>query len=301
MQLFPIAIEQFNLTDYDLVLSSSTSVAKGVLTNHNQLHICYCHSPMRYAWDFYHDYLNNMNLTRGLKGFYAQYVLKKIRVWDIISSGRVDHFIANSHYIKQRIKKIYNRDSVVIYPPVNVNRFDYQSNKDEYYFTSSRLVPYKQVKLIAQAFNQMPDKKLLIAGEGPDYNNIKSIAKKNIEFLGFLKQEELNKYMGSARAFVFASEEDFGINPVEAQACGTPIIGLGKGGLLETVENKKTGLFFYEQKQESIIRAVKEFESMDFDYEVIRDFSLKFSKERFEEEFKQYVINQYDLFKNKSI
>lgn len=296
LQWFPYAIEQFDLKEYDLVLSSSASIAKGVLTNQNQLHICYCHSPMRYAWDLYHQYLKESNL-KGLKGIYAKYVLHKMRTWDVISSNRVDYFIANSNYIAKRIKKIYNRESVVIYPPVDVNNFKLVDKKEDYYFTASRMVPYKKIELIVRAFNKMPDKKLIVSGDGPEFNKIKKIAKANIELLGFIKSEALKTYLENAKAFVFAAEEDFGIIPVEAQACGTPVIAFGKGGVLETIIKNKTGVFFYKQEEESIINALKKFETLTFNYHDVRAHAIRFSKERFEEEIKSFVLHKYKDFK----
>jgi len=295
LQLFPYAIEQFDLNDYDLVISSSASIAKGVLTNQNQLHICYCHSPMRYAWDLYYQYLRESGIG-FINRLYAKRVLHKIRTWDIINTNRVDLFVANSNYIKGRIKKIYRRDSKVIYPPVDVESFKLEEKKDDYYFTASRLVPYKKVQLIVEAFNNMPDKKLVVAGSGPEYKKIKSIAKSNIELVGFLEQEELKKNMSKAKAFVFAAEEDFGIVPVEAQACGTPVISFNKGGVTETIIPSKTGLLFDEQTQKSIIDCVNIFERSEFDPISIRQNALRFSKERFEKEMKDFVNSQYQQF-----
>ncbi|WP_242120115.1 glycosyltransferase family 4 protein [Aestuariivivens sediminicola] len=296
LHFFPYAIEQFDLSEYDLILSSSASIAKGVLTNQNQLHICYCHSPMRYAWDLYHQYLKEAKLTKGLNSIYAKYVLHKTRNWDVATVNRVDYFIANSNYIAKRIKKIYNRESIVVYPPVDVNHFTLEKNKDNYYFTASRMVSYKKVDLIVQAFNQMPDKKLIVSGDGPEFKKIKSLAKPNIEFLGFTESKVLKRYLQKAKAFVFAAEEDFGIIPVEAQACGTPVIAFGKGGVRETVVPGISGIFFNEQTPEALINSVKDFETMNFDYIEIRNHSLSFSKERFEREIKDYVEKKYDDF-----
>ncbi|MFB9055248.1 glycosyltransferase [Mariniflexile ostreae] len=300
LQLFPHAIEQFDLREYDLVLSSSASIAKGVLTSQNQLHICYCHSPMRYAWDLYYQYLKESNL-KGIKGMYARYILHKMRIWDVTSSNRVDYFIANSKFIAKRIKKIYNRDSTVIYPPVDVNNFRLVDKKEDFYFTASRMVSYKKIELIVRAFNKMPNKKLLVSGEGPEFNKIKRIANENIELLGFVKSARLKECLENAKAFVFAAEEDFGIIPVEAQACGTPVIAYGKGGVLETIIKNKTGVFFYKQDVESVINAVKEFETMTFDYKKIRENTLRFSKERFETEVKNFVLGKYKSFKESLI
>ena len=296
LQLFPYAIEQFNLQDYDLVLSSSASIAKGVMTNQNQLHICYCHSPMRYAWDLYHQYLEESNFG-FLSGMYAKRVLHKIRMWDVINTNRVDIFIANSNYIKGRIKKIYNREATVIYPPVDVNKFELVEQKEEYYFTASRMVPYKKIELIVSAFNKMPNKKLVVAGNGPEYKKIKSIAKSNIQLVGFLDIKDLNQFMSKAKAFVFAAEEDFGIIPVEAQACGTPVIAFNKGGARETVVDKETGLLFNHQNENSIIDAVSAFEKLDFDQKTVRKNAMRFSKERFEKEINAFVTEEYNRFK----
>ena len=293
LQLFPYAIEQFDLSEYDLVISSSASVAKGVLTSHDQLHICYCHSPVRYAWDLYHKYLRDSGLTSGLKATYAKYVLHKLRLWDVASGNRVDHFIANSQYVKKRIKKIYNRDAQVIYPPVDTSFFNLEENKHDYYFTASRMISYKKIDVIVEAFNRMPDKKLVVAGDGPEFKKIKKIAGPNIELIGFAGRNELKTYMQNAKAFVFAAEEDFGIVPVEAQACGTPVIAFGKGGALETIENEKTGVFFKEQSAASLQEAVNRFDNITFSHKYIREHSLKFSAERFEKEMKDFVEKKW--------
>ncbi|MCO6147655.1 glycosyltransferase family 4 protein [Flavobacterium sp. NRK1] len=299
LQLFPYAIEQFDLSEYDLIISSSASVAKGVLTNHEQLHICYCHSPLRYAWDLYFRYLADSGLMSGLKGIYAKYVLHKIRLWDQLSSNRVDYFIANSYYVKKRIKKIYNREAKVIYPPVDTSFFSCNEKKEDYYFTASRMITYKKIEVIVEAFNRMPEKKLIVAGDGPEFKRIKKIAKSNIEIKGFIDRDQLKTYMQNAKAFVFAAEEDFGIVPVEAQACGTPVIAFGKGGTLETVKNGKTGVFFKEQSADSIKEAVDRFEKITFDYKQIREHSLQFSKERFETEMKNFVDEKWAEHINK--
>lgn len=298
LQLFPYAIEQFDLNQYDLILSSSASIAKGVMTNHNQLHICYCHSPMRYAWDLYHQYLKASNFG-FLKGLYAKRILHHIRNWDVINSNRVDLFIANSNYIKKRIKKIYNRDAKVIYPPVDVDNYELQENKDNYYFTASRMVPYKKIELVVSAFNNLPEKKLIVAGSGPEFEKIKAIAKSNITMVGFLDNEKLNEFMANAKAFVFAAEEDFGITPVEAQACGTPVLAYNKGGTTETVIHNSTGLLFNEQTETSIIDCIKEFENLEFDPAIIRGNACRFSKERFEREIEEFVTNEYAQFQKK--
>jgi glycosyltransferase involved in cell wall biosynthesis len=293
LQLFPHAIEQFDLREYDLVLSSSSSIAKGVITRKNQLHICYCHSPMRYAWDLQEQYLKDSGLNKGLKGIYAKYVLNKIRKWDVSNSENVTFFIANSNHIAERIKTAYNREAIVIYPPVDVEFFTLGENKKDYYFTASRMVSYKKILLIVEAFNELPHLKLVIAGSGPEYNTIKKMAKSNISLIGHIDTLELKKQMQEAKAFVFAAEEDFGIAPVEAQACGTPIIAFGKGGVLETVADGKTGIFFKEQTAKSLKDAVLYFETQKFNSKEIREHTLQFSKERFEREIKAFVDEKH--------
>lgn len=293
LQLFPIAIEQFDLSDYDLIISSSSAVAKGIKTHKDQLHICYCHSPMRYAWDLKDQYLKDSGLDKGLKGIYAKSVLKKIKKWDLSNSENVDFFIANSNHIAQRIKKSYNKESTVIYPPVDVDFFSLEEKKEDYYFTASRMVSYKKTQLIVEAFNELPHLKLIVAGDGPELEKLQQIAKSNIEFVGFITNEKLKVLMQKAKAFVFAAEEDFGIIPVEAQACGTPVIALAKGGTLETVIENKTGVFFKEQSVEEIKQAVINFETKIFDPKLIREHAVSFSKQRFELEMQVFVETKF--------
>jgi glycosyltransferase involved in cell wall biosynthesis len=300
----PLAIEQFDLSDYDLVISSSYAVAKGVLTNARQLHVCYCYSPMRYAWDLHHQYLRESKLDRGIKGFIAKMVLHYMRIWDYAAANRVDHYLAISRYVAGRIKKTYNREAVVIYPPVDTDTFVPNEGKKEYYLTASRMVPYKKTDLIVEAFSRMPDKKLVVIGEGPDFQKVKFKAGKNIELLGYQPSSILKEYMQQARAFVYAAEEDFGIVTVEAQACGTPVIAFGKGGSLETViplgqpgvrsqesEKQPTGVFFYEQTLDALQDAVQRFEKAQdaFDARELRKNAERFGKERFKHEFKEFV------------
>ncbi|WP_022671152.1 glycosyltransferase family 4 protein [Hippea alviniae] len=291
LPFFPLAIEQFDLSEYDVIISSSHAVAKGVLTNSNQLHICYCHTPIRYAWDLYHKYLNESGLSKGVKGFIAKLILHYIRIWDFTTSNRVDYFVANSNYVAKRIKKIYGKESVVIYPPVDVDKFELHTKKENFYLTASRMVPYKKIDLIVEAFSKIPERKLVVIGDGPDLEKIKKKAGKNIEILGYQPFEILKDYMQRAKAFVFAAEEDFGIVPVEAQACGTPVIAYGKGGATETVIDGKTGLFFKEQTVESLVEAIKKFEKIEekFDCVKIRKNAERFCKSRFQQEFKEFV------------
>ena len=299
LPLFPLAIEQFDLSGYDVVLSSSHAVAKGVLTHSSQLHIAYVHTPIRYAWDLYHQYLRESGLDRGLKGMLAKYFLHKIRLWDASTANRVDHYLANSRYIARRIKKTYDKPSDVIYPPVDVDKFKLREAKEEFYLTASRMVPYKKIDLIVEAFSQT-DKKLLVIGDGPDMAKIKSKAGKNVELLGFADDETMADLMGRAKAFVFAAEEDFGITPVEAQACGTPVICFGRGGARETVRDGESGLYFMEQNAKELLAAVAKFEQNydKFEPVKIRENSLKFSRARFEAEIKSYVEKKYEEFKD---
>ena len=300
LPFFPLAIEQFNLSKYDVILSSSHAVAKGVLTHSDQLHISYVHTPIRYAWDLYHQYLKESGLDKGLKGKLAKYFLHKIRIWDISTINRVDHYIANSHYIARRIKKVYGRESTVIYPPVDVEKFQLCAKKEEFYLTASRMVPYKKIDLIVEAFSKT-DKKLVVIGTGPDMEKIKGFAGKNIEFLGFAPDEVLLDHMQRAKSFVFAAEEDFGIVPVEAQACGTPVICLDKGGTKETVIDGLTGVHFQEQKVNDLLEAIEKFENLEFNPTQIREHALKFSKERFEKEIKEFVDEKYEIFRKERL
>ena len=298
LPLFPLAIESFDLSSYDVILSSSHAVAKGVLVHGNQLHICYCHTPMRYLWDMTYQYLKEANLNKGVKGAIAKCFLHYLRMWDITSLNRVNYFIANSNYIAKRIKNVYNRDSVVIYPPVNVELFSVCEQKSDFYLTASRLVPYKKIDLIVEAFAYMPEKRLVVIGDGPDFVKIKRKAAGNVEILGFQPFDVLKEHMQQAKGFVFAADEDFGIISVEAQACGTPVIAYGKGGSLETVVDGKTGVFFDKQSIASIRQGIEKFEKIydQFDPNTIRMHAEKFSKKRFEKEFFCFVQNKVKEF-----
>lgn len=288
LPLMPYAVETFDLSAYELVISSSHAVAKGVITAPNQKHICMCYSPIRYAWDLQHQYLKESGLEKGFKGFWARYFLHKIRIWDLRTSNGVDKFVAISKFIQKRIWKVYRRESVVVYPPVNVEGFELETDKENFYITASRMVPYKKIDLIVSAFKKMPDKTLVVIGDGPDFKKIKKIVDefKNIKLLGYQSNEVLKDYLQRSQAFIFAAEEDFGIAPLEAQACGTPVIAYAKGGALETVSEGISGCFFQEQTENSIIEAVTNFEKLSFDALQVRQNALKFSNQKFIEEFK---------------
>lgn len=287
LPLMPLAIEQLDVSAYDLVISSSHAVAKGVLTGPDQVHISYVHSPIRYAWDLQHQYLQEANLTRGMKGWIAKAILHYIRLWDYRTAHGVDHFIANSEFIARRIKKVYGREADVVYPPVDVDAYEMCEDKEDFYLTASRMVPYKKIKLIVEAFNEMPDKQLVVIGDGPEYGKIKEIAKENIALMGYQPFSVLKEKMQKAKAFVFAAEEDFGITPVEAQACGTPVIAYGKGGALETVRGQEhddtTGVFFDQQTTSSIINAVRSSDELlsEIEPRICRANAERFSVEKF--------------------
>ena len=295
LPLMPVAIEQFDLSDYQLIISSSYAVAKGVITGPDQVHVSYVHSPIRYAWDMQHQYLRESNLETGFKSMMARAVLHYIRIWDVRTAHGIDQIAVNSKFVGRRVRKAYGRRAEVVYPPVDITKFELRVDKEQFYLTASRMVPYKRMQLIVEAFNSMPDKQLVVIGDGPEFDRIKAVAKSNIKLLGYQSFDSLRDHMQRAKGFVFAAEEDFGIAPVEAQACGTPVIAYGKGGALETVvgfpSDKPTGLFFLEQSVESIRSAVHEFESVydRFNPLEVRAHAEKFSADAFKTHFKDLV------------
>jgi glycosyltransferase involved in cell wall biosynthesis len=265
LPLMPIAIEQFDLSGYDLVLSASAAMSKGVITGPDQVHISYTFTPVRYAWDLQHVYLRESNSNRGLKGLIARAVLHYIRIWDARTGSGVDQYIAISEFIARRIRKAYRREAKVIYPPVNTGRFAVATGpRDDFYFTASRMVPYKSIPMIVKAFERMPDRRLIVIGDGPDMALARKAAGPNVTLLGYQPNDVLVDHMQRAKAFIFAAEEDFGIAPIEAQACGTPVIAFGRGGALETIVGRdgegQTGIFFDEQSPDAIASAVRRFE-----------------------------------------
>jgi glycosyltransferase involved in cell wall biosynthesis len=285
LPLFPKAIESFDLSSYDLIISSSWAVAKGVKTTKQQIHVCYCHTPIRYAWDLYDNYTCNLKQP---KKFLVEQTLQYIKRWDFETSNRVNHYIANSNFVKARIANNYGRDAVVIHPPVDTKAFALHVNKEDFYITVSRLVPYKKVSMIAEAFNAN-GKKLVVIGSGEEYELIKSMAKENITVLGWQERDVIISHMQRAKAFVYAAEEDFGIVPVEAMACGTPVIAYGVGGVRDSVVENETGLFFDEQNIESLNKAIEHFEAMDFNPKTISNHAQKFSKNRFQNILKNFM------------
>lgn len=266
LPLLPLAIEQIDLREYDVILSSSHTVAKGVITSPQQMHICYCHAPMRYAWEMTFDYLASDPRGQGLSGVFTRYLLHHLRQWDVLSANRVDYFIANSQYTARRLWRCYRRRAEVIYPPVNIERFPFESQKEDFYLTVSRLVSYKKVSLIVKAFNQLGHQ-LVVIGSGPELSRLRKLAQPNVQVIGSQPDSVVEQYMSKAKAFVYAANEDFGIALVEAQACGTPVIAYGAGGALETVLDIRqhpdtgTGLFFSSQTEVALIQVLEFFEA----------------------------------------
>ncbi|WP_297523416.1 glycosyltransferase [Thermococcus sp.] len=287
LPLFPLAIEQLDLRGYDLVISSSHAVAKGVKTFPGQAHLCYCYTPMRYAWDQEEEYFEG-HAVLGLKKWFLKYVFHRIRIWDVVSSHRVDRFVAISHLVGERIRRYYGRDSLLLYPPVDIHRFRLHRDKDNFYLTASRLVPYKKVRMIVKAFARN-GRRLLVVGEGPELETLQQIATENVSILGYCEEEKLINLMQRARGFVYAAYEDFGIVPVEAMACGTPVIAYGAGGVLDTVVEGETGVFFPEQTPESLNRALDLFEAMDFDPERISAHAQRFGRDNFKKAFEETI------------
>jgi glycosyltransferase involved in cell wall biosynthesis len=278
LPLMPLAIESLDLSSYDVVISSSHAVAKGVLTGPHQIHLCYCHSPARYAWDLQHQYLRESGLECGLKGFAVRAILHYFRLWDVRTAHGVDQFIANSSYIARRIRKVYGRDALVLPPPVDTHRFRPSGERGEDYFSASRFVPYKRIDVLVEAFRHFPERRLAIAGTGPTLGRIRASAPPNVTFLGHIPGGEMVRRMQSARAFLFAAEEDFGIVLAEAQACGAPVVCFGAGGALDIVKDGETGVFFQKQNPHSAAAAIRRFERIE---PTLRPQSIRANAERF--------------------
>jgi glycosyltransferase involved in cell wall biosynthesis len=297
LPLMPLAIEQFDLSDYDVIISSHHAIAKGIVTRADQLHLSYVHTPIRYAWDLQWQYLQQAGLQRGLKSAITRLILHYLRLWDVSTANRVDVFVANSHFIARRIWKTYRRPAHVIYPPVAVQRFQCDRPREDFYLTVSRFVPYKRVDLTIQAFTQL-DRPLVVIGDGAERAALQRSAGKNIQFLGYQADAVVTDYMERCKAFIFPAEEDFGITPVEAQAAGAPVIAYGRGGVTETVIPGKTGILFAQQTVEDLVRAV-----VDFEREVslgspqmIRHSAERFSEERFRQEFQRLLETLWARF-----
>jgi glycosyltransferase involved in cell wall biosynthesis len=280
-------ISEFDLREYDLVISSSHAVAKAVRVNPNGLHICYCHTPMRYIWDQYEQYFGPRR-SNVLARTVMKMLLPSLRRWDVETSKTVHHFITNSENVRKRIQRIYGRNATVIYPPVDVEKFSLSEKDDCYYLIVSALVPYKRIDLAIETFNRS-DERLVIIGNGVEETKLKAIAKKNIEFVDWVSEGELAKYYAGCRALIFPGEEDFGIVPVEAMACGKPVIAYGKGGALESVVDGTTGVFFHEQNVVSLEDALRRFAIVKFHPETIRARAMRFERKRFVEEMREYI------------
>jgi len=301
LPLFPTAIELFDFKGYDLVISTSHCVAKGIRTPPNTLHISYVHSPMRYVWDMYEDYFSSDKLGffgRKLIPLFANY----LRIWDVTSSNRVDSFIANSRHVARRIKKYYNREAEIIHPPVDTDIFKLSNSSDEYFLIISALVPYKRIDLAIETFNQT-DLKLVVIGEGPELKNLQKMANNNIEFLNWLPHDQLITYYANCKALIFPGEEDFGIVPVEAQSYGKPVVAFARGGALETVigfddgnQLPATGVFFDQQDVQSLQTAVEKCIDIAWDAEFIHAHAQKFSKLNFKSSFKNFIEVQIAEF-----
>lgn len=287
LMAMPAAIENFNLSDYDLVISSASAFAKGVVTRPETLHLCYCHTPTRYLWSDTHSYIEELSYNRLIKKF-LPYFLTRLRLWDRLAADRPDHFIANSQTVQKRIKKYYNRESDLIHPPVETAKFKIAGQLGNYYLIGGRLVPYKRYDLAVAAFNRLGIP-LKIFGEGPELDKLKKIAKNNIEFLGRVSDEQEVELYSHCLAFVHPQEEDFGITPVEAMASGRPVIAYAAGGALETVIDGLTGKFFDEQTWEALADAVIRFKPEDYNPQAIREHAKKFDVEVFKQKIKNYV------------
>lgn len=294
LPLMPLAVEQLDVSGYDIVISSSYVAAKGVITRPDQLHVCYCHTPVRFAWDLQNQYLKTVGLGFGLKAILSRIILHYIRTWDVRSANGVDAFVTNSDFVGRRIAKFYRRQATTIYPPVAVEKFPLQTEKQDFYLTASRLVPYKRIDAIVEAFSLTPQRRLIVVGEGPEMERIKAKAGPNVSLVGYQPDDALRRYMQFARAFVFAAEEDFGIVIVEAQACGTPVIACGRGGVTENVVDGKTGVFFHEQTAEAIAAAVDRFETLSLDPTEIHEHAQRFSSERFRDSLGAHVQSAWD-------
>jgi glycosyltransferase involved in cell wall biosynthesis len=287
LPLMPLALEQLDLTEYDLVISSESGPSKGVITRPDAVHICYCHSPMRYVWDMYHGYLKSSG--KPIKLLFPL-IAHWLRVWDKASADRVDHFVANSNFIASRINKFYRREASVINPPVNVSIFDESRPKEDFYLCLGQLVGYKRADLVVEAFNQL-ELPVVIIGEGELYDQLKATANSNITLMGRQPFDVVKDHLERCKGLLFPGVEDFGIVPVEAMACGAPVIAFNKGGILDTVVHGKTGILFEEQTAESLIEAVMQVENDTFSFRptVLRAQAMKFEKILFRSRFNQFV------------
>ena len=294
LPLMPMAWEQFDFKGYDIVLSSSHCCAKGIITSPDTMHVCYCHTPMRYAWEFYSEYVNEDSVGR-LKRLIIPVLMHRIRTWDAVSANRVDYYIANSHNVARRIWKHYRREAEVIYGPIKAHYFQLADQDDDFFLIVSRLVPYKRVDLAVQAFNEL-GLPLVVIGGGPQLEYLKSIAKSNVKIMGRQPNEVVRDHYARCRAFLFPGEEDMGVTHLEANACGRPVIAFDRGGVPETVVEGETGIFFQEQTAESLKQAVLQFQHMEFDKNRIRHHALGFDESIFKSKIETFVLNKYNEY-----
>lgn len=300
--LMPLAIEQLDLGSYDIVVSSSHAVAKGVITGPAQLHISYVHTPMRYAWDLQHEYLRAAGLERGPMAWAARLALHRLRQWDARTANGVDVFLANSAHVAGRIRKAYRREAEVLHPPVDVAAFPLEERKQDFYLTVSRLEPYKRIDLLLEAFGRTPERRLVVIGDGPEMRRLRSKVPANVELRGRLPTPQVREHMQRARAFLFAGIEDFGIVMAEAQACGTPVIAFARGGAAEIVRAEAcpqpTGLLFSEQTAEAVVDAVHRFErdAARFAPASCRENAMRFDRSRFRQRFEELLRSHWERF-----
>ena len=304
LPLFPTAIELFNLKAFDLILSTSHCVAKGVVTPPNALHIAYLHTPMRYVWDMYDEYFGP-GQTGWLSGKLIPLFANYLRTWDVTSSNRVDWFLANSGHVARRIRKYYRREATVIHPPVDIHQFQLVENNQGYYLIVSALVPYKKVDLAIQAFNRLKQR-LVVVGKGPELPRLQKMAGSTIEFVDWQSPEKLQDYYAGCKALIFPGEEDFGIVPVEAMACGKPVIAFARGGARETVlpaqppHQPGTGIFFFQQTVDALIQAIRQSETIPWQAQFIRKHAEQFSVERFKHQYREFVESKWEQFSQRT-
>lgn len=289
---YPRAISRLDVSEFDVIISSSWMAAKGIQKRPSQIHICYCHTPMRIAWGLESTYLEKYGYNAGFKRSFAKFLIHRLRKWDTKTAENVDFFISNSAFVSERIKNAYKRNATVIYPPVDTEKFALHVKKSDYFFTACRFVDYKNLELVVKAFNRLPQHRLIIAGHGPQEKQLKRMAASNIEFLGWVDEDKLVYYMQRAKAFVNASIEDFGIAGLEAQSTGTPIIALGKGGYLETVVEHETGIFFHREHPEALADAVLRFNRLDFDAHQVRRKAMRFDRHVFREAYLNFFLDK---------
>jgi glycosyltransferase involved in cell wall biosynthesis len=302
LPLTPLAVETHDVRDAGIIVSSSHACAKGVLTTAEQLHVSYVHSPMRYAWDLHHEYLADYGLQRGARGILARTIFHRLRQWDRNTANNVDLFLANSIHVQRRIWRCYRRPAVVLYPPVSVDRFGFEARKEDYYVTVSRLVSYKRIDLMLEAFRAMPSRRLVVIGSGPEAERLHAICPPNVTLMGFQPHEVVQQQLSGARAFLFAAHEDFGISPVEAQACGTPVIAYGIGGAAETVrdlrsKDRPTGLLFDRQTPQALQEAVEAFDAAAIDPQACRAWAETFSEQQFKGRFTASMERAWDAWR----